>query len=184
MVEETIDLDELAHHNFVLQAAFDPALEDIKSKLMGVMDGLDEEHDAVANATGLDKEKKLHLEKHHVYGYSLRVTKAVRSLRLHADGADDGPQEVTKIKGKGYIDLATQKSGTIFTTRKLKALSEEHTELTQLYEKTQRGLVKEVVAIAGECGAAERTFASNLLSLLHAHFGGFGQFGGVLGCHC
>lgn len=77
MVEETIDLDELAHHNFVLQAAFDPALEDIKSKLMGVMDGLDEEHDAVANATGIDKEKKLHLEKHHVYGYSLRVTKAV-----------------------------------------------------------------------------------------------------------
>jgi DNA mismatch repair protein MSH2 len=77
MVEETIDLDELAHHNFVLQAAFDPALEDIKSKLMGVMDGLDEEHDAVANTTGIDKEKKLHLEKHHVYGYSLRVTKAV-----------------------------------------------------------------------------------------------------------
>ncbi|GHJ90150.1 hypothetical protein NliqN6_6552 [Naganishia liquefaciens] len=132
MVEETIDLDELAHHNFVLQAAFDPTLEEIKGKLIGVMDGLDDEHDAVANATGIDKEKKLHLEKHHVYGYSLRVTKA----------------EVTKIKGKGYIDLATQKSGTIFTTRKLKKLSEEHTELTQLYEKTQRGLVKEVVAIA------------------------------------
>jgi DNA mismatch repair protein MSH2 len=82
MVEETIDLDELAHHNFVLQAAFDPALEEIKSKLMGVMDGLDEEHDAVATATGLDKEKKLHLEKHHVYGYSLRVTKAVSRLGL------------------------------------------------------------------------------------------------------
>ncbi|KAJ9105070.1 hypothetical protein QFC19_003702 [Naganishia cerealis] len=127
MVEETIDLDELAHHNFVLQAAFDPALEDIKTRLMGVMDGLDEEHENVATATGIDKEKKLHLEKHHVYGYSLRVTKAAR---------------------KGYIDLATQKSGTIFTTRKLKSLSEEHTELTQLYDKTQRGLVKEVVAIA------------------------------------
>lgn len=59
---------------------------------------------------------------------------------------------MTKIKGKGYIDLATQKSGTIFTTRKLKKLSEEYTELTQLYEKTQRGLVKEVVAIAGKFG--------------------------------
>ena len=88
MVEETIDLDELAHHNFVLQAAFDPTLEEIKGKLIGVMDGLDDEHDAVANATGIDKEKKLHLEKHHVYGYSLRVTKAVsadatrRSLHL------------------------------------------------------------------------------------------------------
>lgn len=78
MVEETIDLDELAHHNFVLQAAFDPALEDIKTRLIGVMDGLDEEHENVASDTGIDKEKKLHLEKHHVYGYSLRVTKAVR----------------------------------------------------------------------------------------------------------
>jgi DNA mismatch repair protein MSH2 len=37
----------------------------------------------------------------------------------------------------------------------LKALSEEHTELTQLYEKTQRGLVKEVVAIAGEYSLAQ-----------------------------
>ncbi len=58
-------------------------------------------------------------------------------------------QEVNKIKGK-YIDLATQKSGSIFTTKKLKSLSEEHNSLTQLYEKTQRSLVKEVVGIAGE----------------------------------
>jgi DNA mismatch repair protein MSH2 len=98
MVEETIVLDELAHHNFVLQAAFDPTLEEIKSKLMAVMDGLDDEHDAVANSTGIDKEKKLHLEKHHVYGYSLRVTKAVSFCRfvraqltflLHAGGDQD-----------------------------------------------------------------------------------------------
>jgi hypothetical protein len=30
----------------------------------------------------LDMEKKLHLEKHQVYGYSLRVTKAVRQCDL------------------------------------------------------------------------------------------------------
>lgn len=77
MVEETIDLDELANHNFVLQASFDPALEDIKHRLIGVMDALDAEHKAVANALKLDMDKKLHLEKHQVYGYSLRVTKAV-----------------------------------------------------------------------------------------------------------
>lgn len=41
-----------------------------------------------------------------------------------------------------------QKSGSIFTTRTLKHLSEEHNDLTALYEKTQRGLVQEVVAIA------------------------------------
>jgi DNA mismatch repair ATPase MutS len=67
-------------------------------------------------------------------------------------------QEVNKIKGK-YIDLATQKSGSIFTTKKLKALSEEHSSLTQLYEKTQRSLVKEVVAIAGETHSRPGTIA-------------------------
>jgi DNA mismatch repair protein MSH2 len=77
MVEETIDLDELANHNYVLVASFDPNLEEIRDKLIVVMDSLDAEHERVANDMGLDLEKKLHLEKHHVYGYSLRVTKAV-----------------------------------------------------------------------------------------------------------
>ena len=77
MVEETIDLDELANHNYVLVATFDPNLEQIRDKLIGVMDSLDAEHEKVANDMGLDMEKKLHLEKHQVYGYSLRITKAV-----------------------------------------------------------------------------------------------------------
>ena len=77
MVEETIDLDELANHNYVLVASFDPNLEQIRDKLIGVMDSLDAEHSKVADELSLDMEKKLHLEKHQVYGYSLRVTKAV-----------------------------------------------------------------------------------------------------------
>lgn len=86
---------------------------------------------------------------------------------------------MTKIKGKGYIDLATQKSGTIFTTRKLKKLSEEHTELTQLYEKTQRGLVKEVVAIAGGCLARILVYTLIMRSVIHTDSRGLGQSGGI-----
>lgn len=60
-------------------------------------------------------------------------------------------QEASLIRNKKeYIDLATQKSGTIFTTKTLKALSEEYFRLQELYEKQQRHLVKEVVSIAGE----------------------------------
>jgi predicted aldo/keto reductase-like oxidoreductase len=60
-------------------------------------------------------------------------------------------QEAGKLKGKSkFIELAVQKSGTIFTTRTLKGLSEEHNDLTTQYEKQQRSLVKEVVAIAGQ----------------------------------
>lgn len=82
MVEETIDLDELAHHNYVLMASFDANLEQIRDQLIKVMDGLDAEHERAANELGLDMEKKLHLEKHNVYSYSLRVTKAVSTLVL------------------------------------------------------------------------------------------------------
>ena len=66
-------------------------------------------------------------------------------------------QEAGKLKNKPkYIELAVQKSGTIFTTRALKGLSEEHHELTQQYEKQQRSLVKEVVAIAGRLHGPSR----------------------------
>ncbi len=58
------------------------------------------------------------------------------------DNVGGGPA----ARKKGYIDLAIQKSGSIFTTRLLKELSEEYTPLTDLYARDQSKLVKEVVA--------------------------------------
>ncbi|WRT70598.1 uncharacterized protein IL334_007596 [Kwoniella shivajii] len=133
MVEDTIDLEELRNHNFVLLPTFDDDLQKLKDDLLRIRDELDEEHVRVGQELGLDIEKKLHLEQHQVYKYSFRVTKA----------------EAGSIRGKrGYIDLATQKSGTIFTTSRLKALSENYFELQASYEKKQRHLVKEVVGVA------------------------------------
>lgn len=54
----------------------------------------------------------------------------------------------TKGKKQGYIELATQKSGTIFTTTTLKDLSEDYFRLQEEYKEKQRFLVKEVVQIA------------------------------------
>ena len=51
---------------------------------------------------------------------------------------------------KGYIDLTTQKSGSIFTTRTLRELSDKYVELQDRYSKIQANLVKEVVSIAGQ----------------------------------
>jgi len=60
------------------------------------------------------------------------------------------PQEAGLIRNKkGYIDLATQKSGSIFTTARLRELSEDYYRLHKEYEDKQRALVKEVVTIAG-----------------------------------
>ena len=50
-----------------------------------------------------------------------------------------------------YIELGTNKSGVYFTTKKLKNLAIDYQDNTEAYRKTQSGLVKEVVNIAGTC---------------------------------
>jgi DNA mismatch repair protein MSH2 len=133
MVENTIDLAELENHNYVLMPSLDDELQRFRDELIDVRDQLDAEHRRVGRDLGLDIEKKLHLENHQVYRYSLRVTKAEAGL----------------LRGKKqYIELSTQKSGTIFTTTALKNLSEDYSRLQEEYEKKQRHLVKEVVQIA------------------------------------
>ncbi|OCF39837.1 DNA mismatch repair protein MSH2 [Kwoniella heveanensis CBS 569] len=133
LVEDTIDLAELDNHNYVLLPTFDEELQQFKEQLIDIRDQLDEEHRRVGDDLGIDIEKKLHLENHQVYKYSFRITKAEAGLIRNK---------------KGYIDLATQKSGTIFTTRRLKDLSEQYFDLQDKYERQQRHLVKEVVGIA------------------------------------
>ena len=78
MVEETIDLNELKHHNYVLLPSLDLDLQRMRDELIEVRDGLDAEHRRVGEELGLDITKKLHLENHQVHRYSLRITKAVR----------------------------------------------------------------------------------------------------------
>lgn len=51
---------------------------------------------------------------------------------------------------KKYIELGTNKGGVYFTTPKLKQHAENFKEISKAYERTQRGLVKQVIEIAGE----------------------------------
>lgn len=61
--------------------------------------------------------------------------------------------ESSVIRGKnGYVEYGTQKSGTYFTTPAMKRAASDYAEFTKAYEKTQNGLVKEVVEICGACG--------------------------------
>jgi DNA mismatch repair protein MSH2 len=49
---------------------------------------------------------------------------------------------------KKYYELGTTKSGTFFTTSQLREHANEYKDLTDLYSRTQAGLVKEIVNIA------------------------------------
>jgi DNA mismatch repair protein MSH2 len=50
---------------------------------------------------------------------------------------------------KKYTEIGQTKSGVFFRTHKLKRLAEDFAEFSQSYNRTQSGLVKEVVNIAG-----------------------------------
>jgi DNA mismatch repair protein MSH2 len=188
-VEDTIELSDIHHGRTVLKATLDGDLEALQEDLVRVRDLLDDEHDRVAKDLGVEKNKKLHLENHQVYHYSLRITKAVSptsvllsssscafSSRCHTltsflstfvflsrsqphhiqswdfepsrNQADQQEAGATRNK-KGYIDLTTQKSGSIFTTRTLRELSDQYLDLQKKYETLQNSLVKKVVEIAG-----------------------------------
>ncbi|GLB39260.1 putative component of the post-replicative DNA mismatch repair system (MMR) [Lyophyllum shimeji] len=131
MVEQTIDLDELEHHNYVIKPDYDPRLQELAAKLTRVRDGLDKEHRETGRDLVLELDKKLHLENNQVYGYCFRITKSD-----------------AKAITKKYIELGTNKSGVFFTTKKLKDLAEDFKEFSQSYTRTQSGLVREVVNIA------------------------------------
>lgn len=99
MVQDTLDLDELENHNFVVKPDYDAELEDLADRLKAIRDGLDKEHRRVGGELDLELDKKLHLENSPVYSYCFRVSKAVRASGVLtgelcvADGCTTGPKE-------------------------------------------------------------------------------------------
>ncbi|KAH8097021.1 DNA mismatch repair protein [Cristinia sonorae] len=134
MVQQTLDLDELENHRFVIKPDYDESLQILAEKLKGIRDGLDKEHRDAARDTGLDLDKKLHLENSPTHGYCFRVSKNASDWK--------------SVEGNEYIELSTLKSGVFFTTGNLKELSENYQETTEAYARTQRDLVGHVVTIS------------------------------------
>jgi DNA mismatch repair ATPase MutS len=72
-----------------------------------------------------------------------------------------------KNLSKKYIELTTNKSGVYFTTKTLKSLAADFKEYSDKYSRTQSGLVKEVVNIAGlSCFFIQRNYLNPLSSNL------------------
>ena len=79
MVEQTLDLEQLQYHMYILKPEYDERLQALADVLTEIRDGLDEEHRTVGGNIGLELNKKLHLENSQVHGYCFRITKAVRA---------------------------------------------------------------------------------------------------------
>ncbi|KAG9284182.1 hypothetical protein G9A89_022956 [Geosiphon pyriformis] len=133
MVETTIDLEALDNHKYLIKPDVDEELQEIRTKMNQTMDEMNEEHRELGEKLNLDTQKKLHLEKHHVYGYCFRITR----------------NDSACIRGnKSYIELVTLKTGVYFTTSTIQKLTRNFEDLSEEYSKKQRSLVKEVITIA------------------------------------
>ena len=142
MVETTIDLDALDHHEFIIKSEFDESLQVIRKKLEKLKYDMDVEHTKVGRDLSQDTEKKLFLENHRVHGWCFRLTRT----------------EAGCIRNKkGYQEISTQKNGVYFTTNTMQSMRREHDQLSENYNRTQSGLVTEVVNVAASyCPVLEK----------------------------
>jgi DNA mismatch repair protein MSH2/vacuolar protein sorting-associated protein IST1 len=133
MVETTVDLDALDNHEFIIKPEFDESLRTIRKRLDKLRRDMDAEHAKVGRDLDQDTEKKLFLENHRVHGWCFRLTR----------------NEASCIRNKRqYQECSTQKNGVYFTTSNLQSMRREFDQLSDHYNRTQSGLVNEVVAVA------------------------------------
>lgn len=142
MVETTVDLDALDNHEFIIKSEFDDGLRIIRKKLDKLRYDLEKEHGRAADDLNQDPEKKLFLENHKVHGWCLRLTR----------------NEAAAIRNKKqYQEISTQKNGVYFTTTAMSSMRREFDQLSDNYNRTQSGLVSEVVNVAASyCPVLEK----------------------------
>lgn len=133
MVETTVDLDALDNHEFIIKPEFDDSLRIIRKKLDKLRTDMDREFADAANDLGQERDKKIFLENHKVHGWCMRLTRT----------------EAGCIRNRSrYLECSTQKNGVYFTTKTLQGFRREFDQLSQNYNRTQSGLVNEVVGVA------------------------------------
>lgn len=133
MVETTVDLDALDNHEFIIKPEFDEALRTIRKRLDKLKRDMESEHARVGDDLNQDTEKKLFLENHKVHGWCFRLTR-------NESGAIR--------QKKQYQEIQTQKNGVYFTTSTLQDKRREFDQMSENYNRTQSGLVNEVVSVA------------------------------------
>ncbi|KAI6779937.1 DNA mismatch repair protein msh-like protein [Emericellopsis cladophorae] len=160
MVEQTVDLDALDRHEYIIKSEYDPSLRIIRKKLNQLDRDIRDEFRAAADDLNQEADKKIFLEMNHkVHGVCMRLTR----------------QEAGCIRNKSaYQECSTQKNGVYFTTKKLQAIRREYDQLSQNYNRTQSSLVAEVVNVAKSyCPVFERlagvlAHLDVIVSLAHA----------------
>lgn len=167
MVEQTLDLKELDNHNYLIKPDYDPRLQELAEKLTEVRWLICSPVCRLivfryGTAWTMNTGKR-------VKTFSWSSTRSFTSKTIKFTGIVlDWPKmsvvslwtinafshRVTFLQDaknlpKRYIELGTNKSGVFFTTSRLKQHAEDFKETSAAYAKTQQGVVKQVIEIAG-----------------------------------
>lgn len=134
LIESTVDFEALNRHEYIVRADFDATLTGIHQHKESILDQIDREFDRVARVLGLEKGKKVKLEKNSTYGYFCRISRL--------DGG------VLADCGETFQELAALKNGIYFVSPTLRDLSLQYDEHGKQYSTAQQALVSEMLKVA------------------------------------
>jgi DNA mismatch repair protein MSH2 len=154
MIEDTIDFDALSRNEYCLRPDFDSELQEISIEKGKVLDAMAPEFKRVCSILKLEAGKKCKMEKNSVYGYFFRISRLdatkLSSLGGGKKGIVDSDEEAVEgdDDSKAYTELATLKSGVLFTTPKLSQLARRYDALSEDYADKQSVLVTGLLSAA------------------------------------
>uniref|UniRef100_G1KPF5 DNA mismatch repair protein n=1 Tax=Anolis carolinensis TaxID=28377 RepID=G1KPF5_ANOCA len=133
MIEETLDMNTVENHEYLVKPSIDPNLAGIRK----VMDKLEEKMrgalKTAASELSLEAGKSIKLECNAQYGHHFRITYR---------------EEKVLRNNLKYKVLETQKNGVKFSNIALKDLNEEYIKNRKEYEEMQDVVVKEIINVA------------------------------------
>lgn len=145
MIEDTIDFEALSRNEYCLRPDFDSELQEISIEKGRVLDAMEPEFKRVCSTLKLEAGKKCKMEKNSVYGYFFRVSRLdatkLNSLGGGKKSSGDSDEDENGDDAKAYTELATLKSGVLFTTPKLTQLARRYDALSEDYADKQSVLV-------------------------------------------